>query len=264
MYINGRNAVMEALRAGQGVEKVFIMYGLEGDAVNRLRAEAKRAGVPCTTVDRNRFAELERAAGFGARSQGVIAAVSEIDYADIEGLVLEVYEHGGTPLVGVLDAITDPHNVGAIIRSAECAGLDGVLLGKRDSSGITDVVMKTSAGAARHLPIARASNIGDVLIGLKQEGLAVVGLDEKGDMSYTEYDFTKPTAIVVGSEGAGISSRVRKLCDVRLSIPMAGNIGSLNASVAAGIVFFEARRQRGALHLPKGHVPDSVSPPSRP
>lgn len=261
MYINGRNAILEALRAGEGVEKVFIMFGLEGEAVNRLRAEAKRAGVPCTTVDRKRFGDLERAAGFGARSQGVIAVVSEVEYADIEALVQDVYERGDTPLVGVLDGITDPHNVGAIIRSAECAGLQGVLLGKRDSSGITDVVMKTSAGAARHLPIGRVSNIGDVLIGLKQEGVAVVGLDEKGDMNYTDYDFTRPTAIVIGSEGEGISTRVRKLCDVRLSIPMGGIISSLNASVAAGIVFFEARRQRGFIAPPARDSSPAVEAP---
>jgi len=244
MYINGRNAIVEALRSGEGVEKVFVMFGLEGEAVNRIRAEAKRAGVPCVTIDRRRFAELERAAGLGARSQGVIAVTSEVEYADMEQLVQDIYERGEVPLVAALDAITDPHNVGAIIRSAECAGLDGVMIGKRDSSGITDVVMKTSAGAAQHLPIARASNIGDILLGLQQEGLAVVGLDERGTVAYTDYDFTRPTAIVIGSEGSGLSPRIRKLCDVLLSIPMSGKIGSLNASVAAGIVFFEARRQR--------------------
>ncbi|HVZ39880.1 MAG TPA: 23S rRNA (guanosine(2251)-2'-O)-methyltransferase RlmB [Candidatus Kapabacteria bacterium] len=248
MYINGRNAVVEALRAGEGVEKVFIMFGLEGEAINRVRAEAKRAGVPCVTVDRRRFAELERAAGVGARSQGVMASASAVEYADMELLIADLYERGETPLVTALDGITDPHNVGAIIRSAECAGLHGALIGKRDSSGVTDVVMKTSAGAARLLPIARASNIGDVLLGLQQEGLAIVGLDERGTMRYTEYDFTRPVAIVIGSEGDGLSTRVRKMCDTLLSIPMSGSIASLNASVAAGVVFFEARRQRGLQH----------------
>lgn len=255
MYINGRNAVLEALRAREGVEKVFVMYGTEEEGVHRIRVEAKRAGVPCTTIDRRRFSELERAAGLGTRSQGVIAVTSEVDYADIEQLVLDTYERGGTPLIAVLDGITDPHNVGAIIRSAECSGIDGLLMGKRDSSGVTDVVMKTSAGAARHLPIGRASNIGDIIIGLKQEGLTVVGLDERGDRIYTAYDFSLPTAIIIGSEGEGISPRVRKLCDVRLSIPMAGKIGSLNASVAAGVVFFEARRQRGFTEVPEKTPP---------
>lgn len=261
MYINGRNAIIEALRAGVGVEKVFIMFGQEGEPINRIRAEAKRAGVPCVTIDRKRFGELERTAGLGARSQGVVAVVSQVEYTDIELLVQKLYEEGATPLVAALDGITDPHNVGAIIRSAECAGLHGLLIGKRDSSGVNDVVMKTSAGAAKHLPIARASNIGDVLLGLQQEGVAVVGLDERGDMSYTEYDFTHPTAIVIGSEGAGLSARIRKLCDTLLSIPMHGKVSSLNASVAAGIVFFEARRQRGAEEGSAGDRVHEEPPP---
>jgi 23S rRNA (guanosine2251-2'-O)-methyltransferase len=243
MYINGRNAVVEALRSG-GVEKVFIMYGMEGEAVGKIRAEAKRAGVPSVIIDRRRFIELERNAGLGTRSQGIIALIGEIEYAEIELVVEEVYERGGVPLVAALDGITDPHNVGAIIRSAECAGFDGLLIGKRDSSAITDVVMKTSAGAARHLPIARASNIGDVLLSLQQAGLQIVGLDERGNTSYTTHDFTRPTAIVIGSEGKGLSPRIRKLCDTLLSIPMHGKVPSLNASVAAGVVFFEAVRQR--------------------
>jgi 23S rRNA (guanosine2251-2'-O)-methyltransferase len=244
MYINGRNAVIEALRKGEGVEKVFVLYGLEGEPVDRVRIESKRAGVPCVTVDRQRFAELERNAKLATRSQGIIASVSEVEYVDFDNLVEEAFVAGRMPLVATLDGITDPHNVGAIIRSAECAGLDGLMIGKHDSSGITDVVMKTSAGAARILPIARASNIGDVLLGIQQSGVEVVGLDESGTTSYVDYDFTKPTAIVVGSEGKGLSSRVRKLCTTLLSIPMAGKIGSLNASVAAGVVFFEAQRQR--------------------
>lgn len=245
MYINGRNAVVEALRKGEGIEKVFLAYGLEGEAMDRIRSEAKRAGVPCVTVDRRRFAEMERTAGLSTRSQGVIASVSEVEFADFDMMVEEAFLQGRMPLVTALDGITDPHNVGAIIRSAECSGMDGLLLGKHDSSGITDVVMKTSAGAARHLPIARVSNIGDILLSVQQAGVEVVGLDESGKTSYVEYDFTKPTAIVIGSEGKGLSPRIRKLCNTLLSIPMMGRIGSLNASVAAGVVFFEAQRQRG-------------------
>ena len=244
MFINGRNAVIEALRSDIGVEKVFVMYGMEGEAIDRVRAEAKRAGVPVVTADRQRFAELERRAELGTRSQGVIAVVSTIDYVDIDLFVDDVVQRGNVPLVGVLDGITDPHNVGAIIRSAECAGLDAVAFGKHDSSGITDVVMKTSAGAAGHLPIARVANVGDTVTGLRDVGIEVVGLDERGTVAYTDYDFTKPTAIIIGSEGKGLSPRLRKMCDTLLSIPMAGQVASLNASVAAGVVFFEARRQR--------------------
>jgi 23S rRNA (guanosine2251-2'-O)-methyltransferase len=251
MIINGRNAVLEALRTGEGVQKVFIMYGLEGDPVNRIRIEAKRAGVPCVVIDRQRFAEMERGAGVGTRSQGVLALMDAIAYADLDLVVQNVFDQGRMPLVAALDGITDPHNVGAIIRSAECAGFDGLLIGKNDSASITDVVMKTSAGAVNHLPIDRASSIVDVLTSLQQAGLFLVGLDEGGDLSYTEYDFTNPTAIIIGSEGKGISSRIRKLCDHRLSIPMLGHVSSLNASVAAGIVFFEAQRRRGFVRKPE-------------
>jgi 23S rRNA (guanosine2251-2'-O)-methyltransferase len=244
VYINGRNAVIEALRSGQEVEKVFIMFGMEGDTIDRVRIEAKRAGVPSVIVDRQRFAELERRAGLATRSQGVIASLSEVDYADIDLVVEDIFNAGGMPLVCALDGITDPHNVGAIIRSAECAGLDGVVIGKHDSSGITDVVVKTSAGAVGHLALARVSNVGDSITSLKDAGIAVVGLDERGSVEYTAYDFTAPTAIVIGSEGKGMSTRIRKLCDTLLSIPMHGQVSSLNASVAAGVVFFEARRQR--------------------
>jgi 23S rRNA (guanosine2251-2'-O)-methyltransferase len=176
----------------------------------------------------------------------VIALVSTVEYADIDALVDEALVAGAVPLVGALDGITDPHNVGAIIRSAECAGLDAIVIGKHDSSGLTDVVMKTSAGAAGHLPIARVTNVGDTITGLKDVGVTVVGLDERGTVAYTDYDFTQPTAIVIGSEGKGMSPRIRKMCDALLSIPMSGKVASLNASVAAGVVFFEARRQRGA------------------
>lgn len=220
------------------------MYGMEGEAVDRVRTEAKRAGVPCVITDRQRFAELERRAAFGTRSQGIMAVVSDIEYADVDELVDNVMTGGGIPLVCALDSITDPHNVGAIIRSAECAGLNAVVIGKHDSSGLTDVVMKTSAGAAGHLPIARVTNVGDTLTSLQDVGVTVVGLDERGTLAYTDYDFTAPTAVVIGSEGKGMSPRVRKMCDVLLSIPMFGKVASLNASVAAGVVFFEARRQR--------------------
>lgn len=244
MYINGRNAVLEALRSDEGVEKIYIMYGVDGDGVARVRAEASRRGVPCTTIDRRRFSEMEKDAGVGTRSQGVIALVSEITYIDIEELVYDLFGRGLAPLIAVLDGITDPHNIGAIIRSAECAGLDGIVIGTRHSGGINDVVMRTSAGAASHLPIARPSNVGDVLLGLQQEGMEIVALDERGTTTYTAYDFSRPAAIVLGSEGEGVSGRLRKMADHLLSIPMAGKIASLNASVAAGVVFFEAMRQR--------------------
>lgn len=246
MFINGRNAVIEALRAGGRVEKVYLMYGVEGEPVRRIRREAKQAGVPCVMIDKARFLAMEREHDLASRSQGVIALMSEIEYVDLEVLIDSQLQEGRSPVVVAMDGITDPHNVGAIIRSAECAGIDGVLLGMRDSGSITDTVTKASAGAVLHVPIARVANVIDVLIGLQQMGMSLVGLDENGTMDYTEYDYSKPTVIVVGSEGKGLQPRIRKMCDQVVSIPMRGQIASLNASVAAGVVLFESVRQRSA------------------
>ncbi|MCE7935094.1 MAG: 23S rRNA (guanosine(2251)-2'-O)-methyltransferase RlmB [Chlorobi bacterium CHB2] len=246
LFINGRNAVLEALRSGKGLEKIFIMFGSEGEPVNEIRAEAKRLGVPCIVADRKKFLQMEKDIGLGTRSQGIIAQLREVEYEDIEAVVENAWIDGRAPLVAALDGITDPRNMGAIIRSAECAGIDGLFFGRRNSAIVNDVVMKTSAGAANHLPLDRVANLGDMLLRLKKSGLAIVGLDGSATASYTEHDFTAPTVIVVGSEGEGIGTRTKNLCDALISIPMRGQVTSLNASVAAGVVFFEAQRQRQA------------------
>lgn len=244
LTINGRNAVLEALRAGGGVEKVYILYGTEGEPIDRIRAEADRRGVPCTTLDRVRFATMERAGGNQSRSQGVLATVSAIEECDLEARLAEVVESGATPFIVALDGITDPHNIGAIIRSAECAGAHALVLGRRNAGGIGDVVVRSSAGAVHHLPISRVDPLIDAVVTAQQEGLTVVGLDDAAPIAYTDYDFTGPTMIVVGSEGEGLSRRVRRACDALVAIPMHGAVGSLNASVASGVVLFEAVRQR--------------------
>lgn len=260
MTINGRNAVFEALRSGGDVEKVYILYGTEGEPIDRIRAEAGRRGVPCTTLDRVRFAAMERAGGNQSRSQGVLATVSAIEECDIEARLAEVMESGASPFIVALDGITDPHNIGAIIRSAECAGAHALVLGRRNAGGIGDVVVRSSAGAVHHLPIARVEPLIDAVVAAQQEGLAVVGLDDAATISYTEHDFSQPTMIVIGSEGEGISRRVRRACDVLVAIPMHGAIGSLNASVAAGVVLFEAVRQRSlaAGATPAGPAADAT------
>ncbi|MCC7439561.1 MAG: 23S rRNA (guanosine(2251)-2'-O)-methyltransferase RlmB [Armatimonadetes bacterium] len=246
MFINGRNAVLEALRSEKGLEKIFIMFGSEGEPVNQIRAEAKRLGIACIVADRGKFLQMEKEAGLGTRSQGVIAQLREIEYEDIEAVVENAWIDGRAPLVVALDGITDPRNMGAIIRSAECAGIDAVFFARRNSAIINDVVMKTSAGAANHIPLDRVANLGDMLLRLKKTGIAVVGLDGEATTTYTQYDFTTPTVIVVGSEGEGMHARTKNLCDALISIPMQGKVTSLNASVAAGVVFFEAQRQRQA------------------
>lgn len=244
MYINGRNAVIEAIRADERVEKVYFIYGLEGDGAAAVKRTAKQAGVPCTTLDRERFRLLERKARLKTRSQGIIAWINPVFYVDVEDIVTLAYEQGHAPLLVALDDITDPRNIGAIIRSAECAGLDGLVFGKRNSPGINDVVVKTSAGAAHFLPVARADSLPSMLQLLQKSGLKVVGLDERGTESFTEIDLTEPTVVVFGNEGQGISKGVANVCDSFVSIPMQGKITSLNVSVAAGVVFFEALRQR--------------------
>lgn len=244
MYINGRNGVLEALRAGERVEKVYFLYGAAGEGVGAVRAAAKRAGVPCTTIDKERFRDMERRARLKTKSQGVIAWINPVLYADLDDVVTLAYEQGRAPFLAVMDEINDPRNIGAIIRSAECAGLDGVVLGRRNSPGVNDVVMKTSAGAANYLPVSRADDLARTLRRLRDAGLRVIGLDESGTENYAEVDLTEPTAIVIGNEGQGISNDVIAVCDTLVSIPMMGKISSLNASVAAGIVFFEGLRQR--------------------
>lgn len=244
MYINGRNGVLEALRAGERVEKVYFLYGSVGEGVGAVRSAAKRAGVPCTTIDKERFRDLERKARLKTKSQGVIAWINPVLYADIDDVVTLAYEQGRAPILAAMDEMNDPRNIGAIIRSAECAGLDGVVLGKRNTPGINDVVVKTSAGAAHFMPIIRADDLARALRRLQSAGLTVVGLDEGGTRTYTEIDLTEPTVIVIGNEGQGISKDVAAVCNTLVSIPMMGKISSLNASVAAGIVFFEALRQR--------------------
>lgn len=244
MYINGRNGVLEAIRAGERVEKVYFVYGLEGEGAAAVKKSAKEAGIPCTTIDRDRFRQLERKARLKTRSQGIIAWINPIFYVDVEDIVTLAFEQGQAPLLVALDDITDPRNIGAIIRSAECAGLHGLLLSKRNSPGINDVVVKTSAGAAHFLPVAREDSLVPMLKRMQQSGLTVIGLDERGDDDYAGIDFTEPVVVVFGNEGKGLSRDVAKVCNKFVSIPMQGKIQSLNVSVAAGVVFFEALRQR--------------------
>ncbi len=244
MYINGKNSVLEAVRAGERVEKVYFLYGAQTEGLGAIRNAAKQAGIPCTTLDRNTFRDLEKKGNLKTKSQGVIARINPILFVDIEDVVTLAWETGRTPLVAALDGITDPRNLGAILRSAECAGLSGVVFSKAHSSGVNDVAVKTSAGAAHFVPISRVRSITETLSGLKEMGMQVVGLDAGGEMSYTDIDYTEPTVIVVGSEGEGMDPRVAAACDQLVSIPLKGSISSLNASVAAGIVFYEAVRQR--------------------
>lgn len=244
MYINGRNAVLEAIRSGESIEKIYLQYGITEEGIEEIRRQAQKRRVPVTRLDRRKFRDLERRAQLGTRSQGVIARIDPVDYVEIENLVASLWERGETPMLVLVDGVTDPHNLGAIIRSAECAGVHGLVIPRRGSSGITDVVIKTSAGAVHTLPIARVEKLSSTVRTLRQSGLRTIACVEGGDDIHSQADLRGPIAIVLGSEGEGIGAAVMAECEATLSIPMAGSISSLNVSVAAGVIFFEAMRQR--------------------
>lgn len=236
--IIGRNPVREALRSGQPVDTVYIGQGSGG--LGEIVALAKEAGAVIKTVNDKKLSELAE----GGVHQGVVAFGACAKYASLEDL-LEVSRRKGTkPFLIICDEIEDPHNLGAIIRTAETAGADGVIIPKRRSAMLTPTVHKTSAGAASYVPVARVPNIGAAIDQLKKEGVWVYGTDMNGAL-YTETKFDGAVALVIGSEGSGMSRLVREKCDFLVRLPMMGKITSLNASVAAGIFMYEVVRQRG-------------------
>ncbi len=239
--IEGRNAVTEALRAGQAVDKLYIAKGDTDRTLSRLAAQARKAGAVVVEADRRK---LDAMSITGAH-QGVVAVAAAAEYASVEDLIALAKERGEPPLVVVCDEISDPHNLGAIIRTAECAGAHGVIIPKRRSAGLTAVVAKTSAGAVSYLPVARVPNIPQLLKGLKERGLWVFGTAAEGAAPLYQTDLRGPAAVVIGSEGEGMSRLVREECDFLVSIPMRGRISSLNASAAAAILLYEVLRQRG-------------------
>ena len=239
--IEGRNAVTEALRAGRAVDKLYIAKGDTDRTLGRLAAQARKAGAVVVEADRRK---LDAMSITGAH-QGVVAVAAAAEYASVEDLIALAKERGEPPLVVVCDEISDPHNLGAIIRTAECAGAHGVIIPKRRSAGLTAVVAKTSAGAVSYLPVARVPNIPQLLKGLKERGLWVFGTAAEGAAPLYQTDLRGPAAVVIGSEGEGMSRLVREECDFLVSIPMRGRISSLNASAAAAILLYEALRQRG-------------------
>ena len=237
--IYGLLPVLEALRGGRRqIEKILIAEGAHPARLADLTAAAKTAKV---TVTKSKRAALDRLAE-GVNHQGVVALVAATKYADADDLLGRL---SGTPLLIILDGVEDPHNLGAIIRTAEAAGANAIFIPERHAVGLTDTVAKTSAGAIEHLPVARIGNVTSFIETLKTKSIWVVGVEADAKRSYTKWDFAVPTAIVLGSEGKGIRRLVREHCDEIISIPMSGKVNSLNVSVAAGVVLFEAVRQRG-------------------
>ena len=240
--IVGRNAVIGALRAGETIDKIYLQKGETDKTLGHIASKARAAGVVVVEADRRKLDAMSRTHAH----QGVIALAAVREYVSVESILQAARDKGEAPLLVVCDEISDPHNLGAIIRTAECAGAHGVVIPKRRSAGLTAVVAKTSAGAVSHLPVARVANLPSLLKQLKKEGLWIFGAAADGPVSLYEADLKGPAAIVIGSEGSGMSRLVAETCDVLVRIPMKGKLNSLNASAAAAILLYEAVRQRMA------------------
>lgn len=238
--IEGRNAVIEALRAGASIDKIFIQKGETDRTLGHIASTARAAGVVVVDADKRKLDFMSRTHAH----QGVIALASVREYVSVEDILNIAREKGENPLIVVCDEISDPHNLGAIIRTAECAGAHGVVIPKRRSAGLTSIVGKTSAGAVSYVPVARVPNIPALLEHLQKEGVWVFGTAAEGTCDLYSADLKGPAAIVIGSEGDGMTRLVREKCDFLVSIPMKGKISSLNASAAAAILLYEAVRQR--------------------
>ena len=238
--LEGRNALTEALKSGRTIDKVFVADGDTDRGLQRLAAQAKEAGAVVVPVDRRKLDQMSTTRAH----QGIIALAAAREYFSIDDILQEAADRGETPLIVICDELSDPHNLGAIMRSAECAGAHGVIIPKRRSVGLTATVAKASAGAVEYMKVARVTNITNAIQELKEKGVWVFGTAAEGSIPMYDADLKGPTAIVIGNEGDGMSQLVRKNCDVMVHIPMKGRITSLNASAAASILLYEAVRQR--------------------
>ena len=237
--IEGRNAVMEAFRSGKPVDKLFVLDGCQDGPVRTIVREAKKHDTLVQFVDKERLTQLSQT----GRHQGVIAYTAAYEYAQVEDMLALAKERGEDPFLILLDDIEDPHNLGAIIRTANLAGAHGVIIPKRRAVGLTATVAKTSAGAINYTPVAKVTNLTKTMKELKEKGLWFVCADMGGESMY-KLNLTGPIGLVIGNEGEGVSRLVKETCDFVASIPMKGDIDSLNASVAAGVLAYEIVRQR--------------------
>lgn len=238
-YIYGIRAVIEAIEAGRDIDKVMIRKDLDGELAGELLDIIRRDRIYAQRVPIEKLNKITR-----KNHQGVIAILSSVVYHRLDNLVAQLYEDGVVPFVVVLDGITDVRNFGAIARSAECAGADGIIIPLNKSVSVSGDAMKTSAGALNYIPVCREKSIAGAVKFLKNAGYKVVAASEKADINYTQANYTDPIAIVMGAEDVGISPEVLKLCDTFVSIPQFGHIESLNVSVAAGVLMYEVVRQR--------------------
>ena len=238
--VEGRNSVLELLESGKDINKIFIAKGERHGSISKIIAIAKEKGIIIVEKDKRQMDEMAQNQNY----QGVIAIVPPFEYCEIEDIIDYAKEKNEDPFVLILDGIEDPHNLGSIIRTAETAGVHGVIIPKRRAAAVNSTVNKTSAGAVEHMHIARVTNISDAIQKLKDEGLWICGTDINTEKYYYDQDLTGPLGIVIGNEGNGMSEKVRKNCDFLVKIPMKGKVTSLNASVSTGIVIYEAVEQK--------------------
>lgn len=237
--IIGRNPVAEAIKSGREIDKIMVKKGEIEGSLRPIIKKARDMGIPVIEADKNKLDQLAE----GGNHQGVIAYAAAHDYASVEDIFKKAEEKGEPPFIVILDKITDPHNFGSIIRTANCAGVHGIIIPKRGSVGLNEVVAKTSAGAIEYVPVAKVTNIAQTIDALKERGVWVAGAEAGGDTMY-KTDLSGSMALVIGSEGEGISRLVKEKCDFLVEIPMFGDVNSLNASVAAAVLMYEVVRRR--------------------
>lgn len=243
-YIYGRNAIMEALNGNTALTKIYIMNGAQGPAINSVYGKAKKDRVPIVIYDKRKFIDLEKAVcPRGEKTQGIIALRELVETLSVKELI-DIAKQKPEPVIVILDEMSDPHNLGAIARSAECSGAAGVIMTERNAAPINPVSIKASAGALEHIPVCQVSNLPDALIKLKEAGFWIVGTDAQGDRDYTADIYSGPIGLVIGSEGKGMRPGVIKQCDFMVKMPIMGKVTSLNASVSAGVMLYEILRQR--------------------
>jgi 23S rRNA (guanosine2251-2'-O)-methyltransferase len=239
-FIAGRNPIIEALKAGTPIEKIYIVRGAHGEPINNIRRLARIKNIPYADVSQELLDQLFQ----NSQTQGVLAVVGEKKNLTVEEMLEIGPARGEKPFLVIFDEIEDPHNLGALIRSALCVGAHGGIIPKHHAASVSPTVAKTSAGASEHFPVAKVTNIATTVDELKEKGVWIVGADPRAEKSFTEIDYTMPIALVIGNEGKGIRRLVREKCDFLVRIPMSGKFDSLNASVAGALVMYEVYRKR--------------------
>lgn len=238
--VEGRNSVLELLESGRDINKILVAKGEKHGSIHKIIAMAKQRKILLTEVEKNKLNQIAQT----ENNQGVIAIVPPFNYCEVEDILETAQKRQEMPFILILDGIEDPHNLGSIIRTAETAGVHGIIIPKRRAASVNSTVSKVSAGAVEHMKIARVNNINETIRYLKEQEIWICGTDMDTKVEYTKQDYKMPLALVIGSEGFGMSRLVKENCDFLVKIPMKGKITSLNASVSAGIVMYEVIRQR--------------------